>query len=195
VKARLGDTSNLQSVADTTASLQALITSQMRGFIAQAKDTHTREFQPLLREKSELVNHHRTERHALSQQQEARWKSETKDRLNRLNSGLRGIWDRITGARSLTLRENEKEALACSRRDQVQRDCLISAQLHERHKLQRQIERLKAKHARERRILARDVGSVLRQKRRLGSPSQAMQKDRSLRHMNVSRRRDPGLSL
>ncbi|MDW3181648.1 relaxase/mobilization nuclease domain-containing protein [Roseobacter sp.] len=172
VKARLGDAHDLQSVDETKASLHAMTSQQMRKFISDAKELHSHERRPLQTEKLALVAHHRAEREMLFDKQKERWQREVKDRLSQLNGGIRGIWDRITGARSTVLRQNEREALACVRRDQMQRDRLVVAQLKERRTLQKRFERLKVKQTQERRILARDVSSILNQKLSLNKSSQ-----------------------
>ncbi len=54
-------------------------------------------------------------------------------------------------------KQNEKDAWLGAKRDQVQRNNLIKAQMKDRRILQRDIEKLRRKHTQNRSILAREV--------------------------------------
>ena len=68
-------------------------------------------------------------------------------RSARLNTGLRGLWNRITGRHALIERQNEAEAYAALRRDRTQHQELIDAQLAERQQLQTHIRAARDPHA------------------------------------------------
>lgn len=79
-----------------------------------------------------------------------------------MTKGLRGLWDRVSGNRKHVQRQNEKEAWHAAQRDQQQQDDLVKAQMIERQKLQREIDKLRRKHIKDRHILARDIAQTMR---------------------------------
>ncbi|UWR87814.1 relaxase/mobilization nuclease domain-containing protein [Phaeobacter inhibens] len=183
VRARFGDPGSLPSVAETRADLNRKVTHQMRGYIDEIKSRQTQAREPLRDEHRAMKAAHRAERKKLKEGQSNRWQEETKARSARLNKGLRGIFDRLTGAAQHTRRKNEREAYKCAKRDQAQRDRLVVAQMKERKKLQKRMQKLREKQIQDRHIMMRDLIASLR---RLRNPDQ-LQRDRQ-------RRRTRGLS-
>nr|WP_319250523.1 hypothetical protein [uncultured Celeribacter sp.] len=161
VKAKLGAPEALPSVDDTHAMIRSKVSEQMRGFISQTKARHTDEAKPLIYEKADLVAQHRDERRKLAQGQRARWLDETKARNDRLNKGLRGLFDRFSGKAKSTRQHNEAETLAAFKRDQAQKHSLIEAQMRERKALQKRMIQLRDKQKQERSLLARDIAASL----------------------------------
>ena len=107
------------------------------------KNNHTR-VAPLLEQKARMKTRHQSERENLTETQKQRWQQESEDRHARLNTGIRGLWDRLTGQHDRTIDQNELEAWQAVVRDRQQRDELIQRQLEERQALQVNI-----KHVRE----------------------------------------------
>jgi hypothetical protein len=97
VKARLGDPALLNSVSDTKDSLREKITDQMRDYAEEVDAKHELDVEPLNAKRNEMVTAHRSERAAMHQGQVKRWQSEASERSARLNKGLRGLWDNLTG--------------------------------------------------------------------------------------------------
>ncbi|WP_072778997.1 hypothetical protein [Marivita hallyeonensis] len=97
VKAKLGDPKDLPSVSETQAHLRSKMTSQVKSYIDQIKSRHDDEILPYHEERRDLVLAQREERTMLKRKQEERWIEETRVRSERLNTGLRGLFDRITG--------------------------------------------------------------------------------------------------
>ncbi|SFA88841.1 Relaxase/Mobilisation nuclease domain-containing protein [Poseidonocella pacifica] len=162
VKARLSDLNSLPSVQERQADLKVKMTAQVRDYIESVTGKHVSEMQPFLDRKAELTRHQRDERQQLKAKQEERWRSETKARMDRLNKGLRGLFDRLTGKAKSIRADNQKEALACVRRDQRQRDDLVEAQMKDRKALQIEMLSIKRKQKQERSILARNIRDYLR---------------------------------
>ena len=135
VKARLGGAADLQSVAEASAWLRSRKTEQVKGYIRQLKNKHADEMRPLIEERREMIAKQRSERANLKRKQNERWMKEIRERQTRLNGGLRGLFDRITGAHRKSQKANEREALNSLQRDQEQRDRLIYAQMAERRHL------------------------------------------------------------
>ncbi|KPD13153.1 relaxase/mobilization nuclease domain-containing protein [Phaeobacter sp. 11ANDIMAR09] len=193
VKAKLGSPEDLHSVDETKSQIRSKVSSQMRDFIAKAKNRHSTEMHPLREEVTSMARAHRQERKTLKEGQAKRWADETKVRSLRLNGGLRGLLDKVTGKSKATRQQNEREALKAAKRDQQQRDFMIREQMKERQKLQGWINKLKIKQRAERQNLARDIASILRPKLR---PETIKQQQPNLVMQPATRpRRDRGPSF
>lgn len=156
-KEKLGDPQQFSSVDDTRDIIRGKVTDKIQGFMDDVDRKHEADFVPLNAARQKMVAAHRVERAKLQHGQKTRWKSESKERSARLNAGLRGLWQSLSGSTAKIKRQNEQEAWKGLKRDQVQRDNLVKAQMVDRRKLQKDIEALRRKHTQNRRILARDV--------------------------------------
>lgn len=180
VKTKLGSPDDLASVADVRADIRSKVTSQLQTYIDQTKTKHQKDAQPLMDAKASMTAQHRTERQALEDGQEQRWLDETKARQDRLNTGLRGLLDKLTGKNSKMQNRNQAEALQCAKRDQEQRDHLVLAQMRDRQTLQAQVKKLRDRQTQDRKILARSIGQALRAHRQVEQPTNARNRDRGL---------------
>ncbi|WP_228846992.1 relaxase/mobilization nuclease domain-containing protein [Halocynthiibacter styelae] len=162
VRAKLESSEDLPSVSEATSTIRTKVTTQMQGYIAQATERQAKDMEPLNDAHAELKQMHREERQKLQAGQEKRWVRETRLRSDRLNTGLRGMFDRLTGAHQAIRKRNEQEALQAARRDQKQRDFMIREQMKERRQLQVQIDRKKQGHRKERQILATNISGMMR---------------------------------
>lgn len=162
VKARLGNAPDLQPVTDVSAWLRSRKTDQVKDYIAQVKDQHSKDMLPLVNQRAQMVIAQRAERERLKDKQEQRWIAETKIRSDGLNKGLRGLFDRLTGTHSAMIKRNEREALSCVHRDQEQRDRLILAQIAERKELQNRAITIRDKHKVERQYLAKTIATYIK---------------------------------
>jgi len=162
VKARLGDASEMDSVSTVTEWLKTRKTEQVLGYVRQVKAKHSNEMQPFHDERAEMVAAQRKERDDLKKKQDERWAKETKQRQDRLNGGLRGLFDRITGAHRKTQRRNERDAVICAHRDQEQRDTLIYAQMAERRRLFDRVKPVRNRHKQERIKIAKTIRGYIR---------------------------------
>ena len=176
VKAKLGSPENLPSVDDTQSDIRSKVSDQMRGYIDQIKDRQQSDLDPLRDKQRDMIMAHREERQKLKRGQEQRWVEETKTRSDRLNKGLRGLFDRLTGTHRAVLDHNAKEALMCSRRDQKQRDFMVVAQMQERLSLRRKFQKLRLKHTEERNLMANKIRSSLSGKRNLPERTRSRQR-------------------
>jgi hypothetical protein len=162
VRLKLGDADQQPSVATVKDDICNRLNAKLRTFIAQVDDKHKADMQPLADAKADMVQTHREERSALYCGQAKRWNAETRDRSSRLNTGLRGLWQTLSGAASKIKAQNLDEALACAKRDQKQRDALVLNQMRERQQLQDKIVSLRKQHARNRTILYRDISQAMK---------------------------------
>lgn len=136
VAARLGGSDNLRSVEETRKFIGEAVAPRIAEHIRIAKRNAASSTKPLLDKRHEMGVQHRMEREKLDLGQRQRWSHETAERASRLRNGIAGIWDRLSGERSKTIRRNEFEATFAMRRDREQRDRLVSDQLMERQALQ-----------------------------------------------------------
>ena len=90
-------------------------------------------------------------------QQEQRRAAELQARAARFRTGLRGIWDRVTGRTAQIRRLNEQETAAAETRDRAERQHLVDRQLAERQELQRDITRARFRYSREMTGLRREM--------------------------------------
>jgi hypothetical protein len=162
VKAKLGSPEQFDGVYETRERIQSKVSDKLHGFIDDVDRKHQQDFEPLNQQRQAMVTTHRDERSKLKHGQQEREQREAKERSLRLNKGLRGLWDKVTGQSSKVKTQNEREAWDAAKRDQQQRDDLVKAQMVERRKLQIQIEKLRRKHAQDRRLLAREVSQTMR---------------------------------
>jgi len=161
VKSRLGALDHLASVDETHRHVRSKVTDQLRSYITEVKASHVRAFDPLRDRRREMKQAHCRERQKMKDGQEKRWVAETKRRSERLNKGLRGMFDKLTGKAKAIQKINEVDARTCALRDQQQRDFMITAQLRERQELQRDVIKLWQKHKQDRRILAQSIKQTL----------------------------------
>jgi hypothetical protein len=187
VKAKLGAPEPLDSVDDTRIRIQSKVSDKLDRFIDDVDRKQQQDFEPLKQQRQAMVAKHRDERTKLKAGQREREKREVKERSLRLNKGLRGLWDKVTGQSSKVKNQNEREAWDAAKRDQHQRDELVKAQMVERRKLQIQIEKLRRKHAQNRRLLAREISQTMRMAEQ-SERMQAMERQRK-----QSRYRGPSL--
>ncbi len=183
VNAKLGSPENLPSVDETQSNIRSKVSDQMRGYISQIKDRQVRDLEPIRDEHQALKDAHKRERQMLTDGQNARWIEETKTRSERLNKGLRGLFDRLTGTAKAIRSHNELDARRCALRDQKQRDFMVKEQMKERRALQHKKLKLRRKHQDERRMLAQSI-------------KQSISNSRKPTHqLNRSLKRGHGLSL
>ncbi|NHK28911.1 relaxase [Parvularcula flava] len=150
VRARLGDEQALPSVERTKETFTQELTAQAKRHLDEQEQKQAAEMAPLLQRRDVMRDAHSAEREKLKAGQAERWEAECRDRAARLNSGLRGLWDRLNGSHAQTKRQNEREAYEALQRDRKQKQDLINAQLADRQRLQALIRQQRAEATRER---------------------------------------------
>lgn len=147
LRARLGEPDALPSVDQAKAEAAKGMSVAFARHIEEAKAQHRQAMEPLDTRRWAMTQAHRVERQTLDAGQKRRWEAEARERSGRLNKGLRGVWDRLTGRHAETQRRNVAEAAAALDRDRQQRQELIAEQLAERRELQREIAARRAEQA------------------------------------------------
>ena len=138
VRARLGRESELQGIDEARKA----IAQDMGAAVArlqQEQDAKLAEFEEDRRTRVQhMAQAHNRARLEHQSQLETRQETERAARQARFHSGLRGLVDRLTGARARLQRQNELETLQAYQRDRAQKDELVFAQMNERRALQAQ---------------------------------------------------------
>lgn len=136
VRERLGPLDNMPSVAQAMAEHAHAVRATLSRMAGEVRGDLQRKRAALSEQARSLIQRHKAERHRLDAGQADRWAQEAAARRARLQSGLRGLWHRLTGQRTRIEARNAREALAALERDRAQRQTLIDAQLGERRTLE-----------------------------------------------------------
>lgn len=139
INVKLGEPDKLPSVDRTKVQQAKDMGAAFKRHTQDAKDAYNRQASRLEQQSQHMVAKHREERSQLHTGQETRRKTEAQERAQRLNSGLKGIWQRVTGAHKSITQQNEREAYAAIQRDREQLDQLIFAQQKDRRALQQRL--------------------------------------------------------
>lgn len=161
VKLKLGSPEPLPSVEAATNALKKRVSDRLLQFLAQAEARQSEERAAPTAGKRSLTRGHRAQRETLTAEQADRWRSETLARQDKFNRGWRGVWDRLSGRYARLKAENELETKLCRERDATEREALFKRQMEERRSLQKDIDKMRARHVAERRRLHRQVADYL----------------------------------
>ena len=162
VRERLGDGEGLRSVDQTKILIGEKMTPAIRAHIAKSRERFLDRSKMLRRYKAELTQLHRDARAKLATRQANEWEKETRERAQRLPTGIRGLWHRITGHYAEVRKANELEASLTIARHSGERQSLIGTQLEQRQILQSEFKILRKAQADELRGLRADVGRFLK---------------------------------
>jgi hypothetical protein len=112
--------------------------------------------------RTQMVERHRIERSGLAQLQKQREERETAARASRLaEKGVAKLWSRITGRYSKLKAQNEHDAWQSLRRDQAERDKVISRQLDERQRLQEAIKKMRQERSEEIAAIQQEIANYM----------------------------------
>ncbi|CAM5461045.1 relaxase/mobilization nuclease domain-containing protein [Eoetvoesiella caeni] len=161
VRAKLDILKDLPDVEQAKAALAARMTDTLRGHVNEAETAHQKQAATLAMQRSQLVEKQRKERADLAATHKRRWEQETAQRASRLNKGIRGLWDRLTGRYGKQAHENECDALTAWHRDRREKDTLIEQHLQEREGFHMQARQRKQGHEQEMEQLHRDIAEYM----------------------------------
>jgi len=147
VRSKLGEPENLPSVEEAKIAAAGAMNGALARHIVEAKQQRRMALAPLEDHRQHMTNYHQAERARLDAGQKIRWEQEARLRSERLNKGLRGLWDRFSGYHAETERRNIAEAQTALSRDRDQHQELITAQLTERRRLQVEIKTVRDQQA------------------------------------------------
>jgi len=159
VRSRLETLKDVPGIEQTKATIAARMTETLRGYVRAAETTHQKQAAILAMQRAQLVQKQRKERADFAAAQQQRWAQETTLRASRLNKGVRGLWDRITGRHAKQVKANEHDALAALQRDRYEKDALIARHIDEREAFHMLARQQKQAHARDMEQLHRDIAA------------------------------------
>jgi len=133
LKARLGDPKSLPSVSETLEIIEKNKSKRYDALQTELKQRKAEQLKPLLQNRRELITKQRQERQALKERHDLRQQKELTMRQARFRSGLRGLWDRVTGTHKKLSLENERAYQQSLQRDVGEQDQLKQRQLKARH--------------------------------------------------------------
>ncbi len=142
IKGRLGTPQDLPSVDETQTNLDQALANRANVFIKEMNLKYERLSSPIQSRIQHLTERDAEERKRLAKKQEERLQREIRKRQSRFRTGLRGLWDRLTGAHSQVNRQNELEASQASLRDRAEKDALILQQLESSRSVQQQLDHI-----------------------------------------------------
>lgn len=161
VRDKLDRLKDLPSVDQAKSEIATRMTEALRGLIRDAETARREEMRALAMQRAQLVERQRRDRTALAAAHDKRWAQETALRASRLNKGVRGLWDRLTGRHAAQSRQNELEALTALHRDRREKDLQIELHLQEREAVHTLARQQKQAHAKDMEQLHRDVATYL----------------------------------
>ena len=161
VRAKLKDLTTLRSVAEMRDLYAAQMASHLRALKQGQSAAISRRVDKLMCNRTDMIDLHRKQRAEFDAAAEAKRIEENKARMARLNTGLRGLFDRISGRRKDMLAQFKCEEFELARQRQAQKDELIFSQLQDRQKLDRRIHLLKKFEARRGQALSTDIAQFL----------------------------------
>ena len=162
LKDRLGEPDDLRSLDDTKAHIAKAMTPTVERLLNEAGQRHAAKQAPLNAKRQSFTDDHTAARERLKAQQAQREQTAAQERSQRLNSGWRGLWQRLTGKRKQIEQQNLLEAQQAKEQDRKQRDAQIAAQLQERQRLQAQIQEARAQEVKTMTDLHRDLARLRR---------------------------------
>lgn len=165
------DEGALRSVGDIKKLIGERMTPAIRGHIAESRGKFAERSATLGQFKAELTQLHRDARTKLATKQANEWERETRERAERLPTGLRGLWHKITGRYSEIRKANELEASLTLARHSNERQSLIEKQLAQRSVLQTEFKKLRSAQAEELLSLRADIGRFLKLQRQIEPPA------------------------
>ena len=157
ITAKLGDHVDLPTVAQTQATIGSNYTELHQRFAQELQLKHEFAVQPLIEQRTSMLQAHRNERSALKQQHQQRAEQEQIERQSKIRRGVMGLWDFITGKSRKQHKQNQAEAQAAVKRDRAEKEQLIQTQLTHRRQLQQQLKTLRAEQAQEQSKLSEDL--------------------------------------
>lgn len=158
---KLGDPARLDDTDAAKAKIAAHMTEKLSRFIQATEDDATKSHQSALEKKAGLRVRQREARAGLQQRQKERGERELLARAARFRTGVRGLWEWITGQTRTVKRRNEREASEAARRDGQERETMIASQLAERRLMQRDLRETKRETSKTLSALREDVAFYL----------------------------------
>ena len=138
VREKLGDPKELPSIDEAKDHVAAIMQPVLDRWNDELKQQKLVLKRRQTDEHQTLITRQRAERANLKRSLDERQMREAQQRQQRFRTGLRGLWDRLSGDHRRIREENERDAWQAHRRDQRQTDDLIFRHLEQRRALNQQ---------------------------------------------------------
>ncbi|MEM9450284.1 MAG: relaxase [Cyanobacteria bacterium P01_E01_bin.6] len=149
IKAKLGTPEQLPSVDEVKGTIAQKFEDRLRCFKSEIKQEFESARLGLKRKRDLLVARQKSERTDLKEKQGMRWNREAQQRADRFRKGIIGMWDWVTGRRSVIRKNNQEEIARAQSRDDAEMQILVERHLKERRELQQQIKSIRLRHENE----------------------------------------------
>ena len=161
LKDKLGDPATLRDVETVKGEIAGRMTDKLQGFIRESETSANAQSQAMSQRKAEMKTLQRGQRQDLHDRQAERAARETVARAARFRTGVRGLWDWVTGRTKSLKQQNEREAMDAAKRDGQEREKMIATQLAERRLIQQEFRQTRREATSRMEDLRRDVAFYL----------------------------------
>jgi hypothetical protein len=134
-------------VAAAKTQLVKDLSATFKRHMREADEQKRRDLAPLDAKRQAMAQQQRAERGNLKSRHQERWATESRERTARFDTGVKGIWSRLTGKHAELRKQNEREAYLALARDRAEHQGLIDTQMTDRQALQAQIKAVRGRHA------------------------------------------------
>lgn len=143
---KLGDPASLPQASECAAQFDQALVARMEALNEKLSQAYRPRLKALDAQKAQLIKAQNVARRDLRQKQQERWNEEARIRQTRFGTGLRGLWDRVTGKHTRIRKQNELETYQAAVRDRREKDDLIFNQSRQRQSVQHQIDTIRQEH-------------------------------------------------
>lgn len=157
VRAKLGEADQLPTVGKIEHDLSEKFSEKLKRFAQDLDGQSQKGLAALTERRKTMIQRQRASRLQLRSSQEERSSAERYERAQRLPSGIKSLWWKVTGKWHQMINAIEQEFKLSHERDRKERQRLIEAQLGERRKLQNEIRQEKERNTLSRDLLDRDI--------------------------------------
>ncbi|WP_164982767.1 relaxase/mobilization nuclease domain-containing protein [Leisingera sp. NJS204] len=162
VNARFANATELPKVDEQRQHVAALMADGLRRQRAEIEEGYKRARPSIEFRRTQMVERHRIERTGMAELQKQRETREAAARASLLpNKGVGKWWSQLTGRYSKLIAQNEHDAWQALKRDQVERDKMISRQLDERQRLQQAIRAMREERIKELMALRQEIANYM----------------------------------
>ena len=146
LKSKLGEATHYPTVDEMRQHIRGKLEQNIKHNAEILRTQHAQNLQPLESKKAAMQKNHAREREKLKAKQHHEELAQCQALQNRLQTGWRGLWQRVTGKHRAITRQNEREAYDKRQAQQLEMDRLIFRQLEERQTLQKQMDAQQQNH-------------------------------------------------
>lgn len=190
LKARLGIPKDLPKTDDVKALITEQLNSKLKAWAKQVEAEARRSRLSSNFQREQMVQRHRDARDKLKKEHTNRWLDEERARTARQPKGMRALWGWITGKNKKIRQINEAEIGKANKRDRSERHKLITKQLEERRRFQKQIKQAREKERSELHALNQEMAMLLMRTRGTNALLKQVRRGKNIKSQRTTRRQD-----